>query len=67
VYDINGDGFISNSELFKVLKSMVGNNLNDIQLQQIVDKTMLQADQDKDGKISYAEFCQVLFFKCRLV
>ena len=29
IYDINNDGFISNGELFQVLKMMVGNNLND--------------------------------------
>lgn len=28
-----------------MLKMMVGSNLNDIQLQQIVDKTVLEADQ----------------------
>ena len=56
VYDIDGDGFISNGELFQVLKMMVGDNLNDIQLQQIVDKTILEGDEDKDGKISFEEF-----------
>ena len=33
IYDINNDGYISNGELFTVLKMMVGNNLNDVQLQ----------------------------------
>ena len=47
------DGFISNSELFLVLKMMVGSNLKDTQLQQIVDKTIINADKDGDGKISY--------------
>lgn len=47
------DGFISNGELFQVLKMMVGNNLKDGQLQQIVDKTIIYADKDKDGKISF--------------
>lgn len=56
VYDIDQDGFISNGELFQVLKTMVGNNLTDKQLQQIVDKTILYADKDGDGKISYEEF-----------
>jgi len=32
IYDINNDGYISNGELFMVLKMMVGNNLNDVQL-----------------------------------
>ena len=27
---------------FHVLKAMVGNNLNDVQLQQLVDRTILQ-------------------------
>jgi Ca2+-binding EF-hand superfamily protein len=30
IYDINGDGYISNGELFNVLKMMVGNNLTDV-------------------------------------
>uniref|UniRef100_A0A060T7P1 Calcineurin subunit B n=1 Tax=Blastobotrys adeninivorans TaxID=409370 RepID=A0A060T7P1_BLAAD len=56
VYDIDRDGYLSNGELFIVLKMMVGNNLKDGQLQQIVDKTIMEADQDGDGKISFEEF-----------
>ncbi|TPX67656.1 hypothetical protein SpCBS45565_g03616 [Spizellomyces sp. 'palustris'] len=56
VYDMDRDGFISNGELFLVLKMMVGNNLRDSQLQQIVDKTIMEADLDMDGKISFEEF-----------
>jgi serine/threonine-protein phosphatase 2B regulatory subunit len=61
IYDIDNDGFISNGELFRVLKMMVGNNLNDIQLQQLVDRTIIKADEDYDGKISFSEFCKVTF------
>ena len=57
IYDINNDGFISNGELFQVLKMMVGSNLNDVQLQQLVDRTIVKADTDFDGKISFSEFC----------
>lgn len=65
IYDINQDGFISNGELFTVLKMMVGNNLKEVQLQQIVDKTILQFDSDGDGKINYEEFCNVSCYnKC---
>ncbi|XP_065833517.1 calcineurin subunit B type 2-like [Oscarella lobularis] len=60
IYDMDNDGFISNGELFQVLKMMVGTNLKESQLQQIVDKTILFADQDKDGKISYEEFRAVV-------
>ena len=89
VYDIDRDGYISNGELFIVLKMMVGSNLKDQQLQQvcyivpfitsgveggfrertvgtgkqrtnvllqIVDKTIMEADLDRDGKISFEEF-----------
>ncbi|KAJ3440203.1 protein phosphatase 3 regulatory subunit b alpha isoform type 1 [Anaeramoeba flamelloides] len=56
IYDLNGDGFISNGDLFLVLKSMAGDNLKDIQLQQIVDKTIAKFDKDEDGKLSYDEF-----------
>lgn len=35
---------------------MVGNNLKEQQLQQIVDKTMMEADTDGDGKLSFDEF-----------
>lgn len=56
VYDIDRDGYISNGELYIVLKMMVGSNLKDMQLQQIVDKTIMEADKDGDGKISFQEF-----------
>ena len=60
VYDMDNDGFISNGELFQVLKMMVGNNLTDIQLQNIVDKTIIEADEDGDGKLSYPEFVKMI-------
>ena len=60
VYDIDRDGFISNGELFIVLKMMVGSNLKDQQLQQIVDKTIMEADSNKDGKISFEEFTKMV-------
>jgi hypothetical protein len=46
----------------KVLKMMVGNNLKDNQLQQIVDKTILTLDKDADGRIDYK---YVNFMPCR--
>ncbi|KII96045.1 hypothetical protein PLICRDRAFT_35011 [Plicaturopsis crispa FD-325 SS-3] len=60
VYDVDRDGYISNGELFLVLKMMVGSNLKDQQLQQIVDKTIMEADQDHDGKLSFEEFAQMV-------
>uniref|UniRef100_A0A2P2IDC6 Calcineurin B subunit n=1 Tax=Hirondellea gigas TaxID=1518452 RepID=A0A2P2IDC6_9CRUS len=60
LYDVNKDGFISNGDLFTVLKTMVGDNLDDLQLQQLVDRTILQADKDKDGKLSFVEFTEMV-------
>ena len=39
---------------------MVGSNLRDAQLQQIVDKTIMEADKDGTGKISFEEFRSVV-------
>lgn len=41
VYDIDRDGYISNGELFIVLKMMVGSNLKDMQLQQVCSPGIL--------------------------
>ena len=56
IYDNNGDGNISNGDLFQTLKMLTGLNLNDVQIQQVVDRTMVIADKDQDGKISFEEF-----------
>jgi serine/threonine-protein phosphatase 2B regulatory subunit len=56
IYDMNEDGYISNGDLFHSLKLLVGENLTDIQIQQLVDRTIIQADKDLDGKISFEEF-----------
>ena len=47
IYDIDNSGYISNGELFQVLKMMIGSNLKDTQLQQIVDKNILFAHNGK--------------------
>jgi serine/threonine-protein phosphatase 2B regulatory subunit len=60
MYDIDGDGKISNKDLFLTLQVMVGSNLSDVQLQQIVDKTFLEGDLDRDGYINFAEFEKIV-------
>lgn len=60
VYDIDDDGFISNGELFLVLRMMVASSLTDVQLQQLVDRTIMESDEDGDGKLSYKEFEKVI-------
>eukprot|EP01130_Rhizamoeba_saxonica_P013091 TRINITY_DN5550_c0_g1_i1.p1 TRINITY_DN5550_c0_g1~~TRINITY_DN5550_c0_g1_i1.p1 ORF type:complete len:177 (-),score=42.60 TRINITY_DN5550_c0_g1_i1:57-587(-) len=60
IYDESGDGLISPDELYNVLKMMVGNNLTEMQLQQIVSKTMQEADSDGKGYINEEEFANTL-------
>jgi serine/threonine-protein phosphatase 2B regulatory subunit len=60
---LDQDGFISNGELFTALKIMTGDHLTDVQLQQIVDRTIRDADIDNDGKISYDEFQAIVLAK----
>ena len=51
----------SNNSFWQILRTMVGKNLKESQLQQIVDKTMRSVDADKDGKINFDEFCAIIF------
>ena len=57
---LDKDGYITNAELFHVLKMMIGNNLSDEQLQQVVDKTIIYADKDGDQRVSFKEFYDAL-------
>jgi serine/threonine-protein phosphatase 2B regulatory subunit len=60
VYDVNRDGYISNGDLFQVMKMMVGDNLTDEQLQQLVDREMRDADLNQDGLLSFEEFMEAV-------
>ncbi|RNF22116.1 calcineurin B subunit [Trypanosoma conorhini] len=59
MYDFDGDDKISNRDLFETLKIMVGTNLTEVQLQQIVDKTFIEVDLNRDGYITFDEFEQL--------
>jgi len=56
IYDVDKNGYISNGDLFQVMKMMVGDNLSDEQLQQLVDRQIVAADKDGDGMLSLEEF-----------
>lgn len=42
---------------------MSGDHLDDVSLQQIVDKTIRDADEDGDGRISFEEFKRLFLTK----
>ena len=47
-------------ELLAVLTMMVGANISPEQLLSIAERTILEADEDKDDLISFEEFAKVL-------
>merc|ERR1712223_9084 len=60
MYDLDGDDKISKEELLAVLTMTVGNNISTEQLISIAERTIQEADVDKDNLISFEEFAQVL-------
>jgi Ca2+-binding EF-hand superfamily protein len=62
IYDVDGDGFINEIDLFTIIQSMLGSNVSDEQIRNIVQKTIADADVlDSDGSISFAEFKRSMF------
>jgi len=60
MYDLDGDDKISKEELLAVLTMMVGANISSEQLVSIAERTIMEADADKDDLISFEEFVEVL-------
>ncbi|XP_040568780.1 calcineurin B homologous protein 1 [Lepeophtheirus salmonis] len=60
MYDLDGDDKISKEELLAVLTMMVGANISEDQLMSIAERTIIEADRDKDNLISFDEFSNVL-------
>jgi calmodulin len=63
MFDVDGNGYITASELRKVLRNCFGdkmrdvaNNLDDDDIEEI----MVEADLDGDGRISYSEFAAII-------
>jgi len=58
LYDENGDGFLSRSELYEALEMSRGLKKADwhTDIYKQIDKIMHQLDENKDGQISWDEF-----------
>lgn len=60
MYDLDDDDSISRDELLNILQMMVGSNISQDQLISITDRTIVEADQKAQGKISFDDFCLAL-------
>ncbi|CAD5230412.1 unnamed protein product [Bursaphelenchus xylophilus] len=60
MYDLEKNNYITRDEFRQILQKMVGGNVSDEQLDSIVDRTIGEADQAKDGQISFEEFCKAM-------
>lgn len=60
LYDLDKNDKIFHNELFQVLCMMAGVNVSDEQLGGITDRTIQDADLERDGTISFEEFVEAL-------
>lgn len=60
LYDLDNDDLISKEELLAILQMMIGSNISEDQLNSIAERTILEADEDKDQMISFEEFYKAL-------
>lgn len=59
IYDLDGDGFISKSELLNILKASLEQfivELSDEDMEQLVEQTFKEVDLNGDGLISFDEY-----------
>ena len=60
-YDVDGDGFVSQRDLFLVTKLMVGNHLSDEQLNHLVARTFANVPcKDRNRGLDIEEFAQIV-------
>lgn len=59
VYDVDNDGLISFNDLRNILKMMVGNHIEELQLDKIATRAFVEVDVNSDGFIEFLEFCKI--------
>ena len=60
MYDLDGDDMISKEELYVVLTQLVGNDISKEHLHLVVERTMLEADVEKNNCITFDEYYKIL-------
>mmetsp|Transcript_32706 Transcript_32706/g.56914 ORF Transcript_32706/g.56914 Transcript_32706/m.56914 type:complete len:166 (+) Transcript_32706:573-1070(+) len=58
--DMDGDDYISDSELFVTIHTLTHGSMSEAQVQQIVEQVIAQSDKDGDGKLNRREFYSLL-------
>ena len=60
MFDFDGDGFISNADAYRICRILIP-SIPDFQLQRLVDRVLIEADNDRDGRLSFEEFSSVCY------
>ena len=60
IYDIEDDGYISEENLFDVLKLVIGDKFEEDQINRIVSDTFSKCSLNQDGNIDYPEFHSIV-------
>uniref|UniRef100_A0A915ADU6 EF-hand domain-containing protein n=1 Tax=Parascaris univalens TaxID=6257 RepID=A0A915ADU6_PARUN len=60
MYDLNKNGYITRHEFKVILSMMLGAHITPEQLDSITDRTITEGDYERNGKISFQEFCRAL-------
>uniref|UniRef100_A0A914H181 Calmodulin n=1 Tax=Globodera rostochiensis TaxID=31243 RepID=A0A914H181_GLORO len=60
MYDLNRSGTITKDEFTEILIRMIGGNVSRAKVDAIAERTMLEADRNADGSITFEEFCRAM-------
>jgi serine/threonine-protein phosphatase 2B regulatory subunit len=60
LYDTDGDGLLSASEVGRVLEVMAGQGVGRSQLSEVTNSLMEKWDSDGDGRLSFQDFEEML-------
>lgn len=60
--DFDGDDMLGKSDLRQVIQRLIGfnNSFSDLEIEQLIQNIMEEADLDDDGSLSFAEFEHVI-------
>lgn len=63
IFDFDGDDMLSKNDLKQVIQRLIGNGNNhfsDLDMEQLIQNILDEADLDDDGSLSFAEFEHVI-------